>query len=74
MNLASGMYESQSSAGVDSDRVLLVINPDYALPVVDDGDIVIHVVRERLVSYPWEAVADEGDLRLGELQWDVDRV
>ena len=65
VDFASGMYESQSSAGVDSDPVLLVVNPDYALPAVDDGDIIIHVVRERRVAHPRDAEPDVLDLRDG---------
>ena len=66
VDFASGMYEPQSSAGVDSDGVLLVVNPDHALPVVDDGDIIIHVVRERLVAHPRDTESDVLDWRYGE--------
>ncbi len=57
------MDETQEPAGVDGDRVFLVVDPRKTLSAVQCGDMLIDVVGERLVSNPWKAITDILELR-----------
>lgn len=63
MDFAGGVDVSQRPAGVDRHRVLLVVDPRKAGPVVDHGEVFVHVVCERLVTHPRKAVANVLELR-----------
>lgn len=63
VDFTGGVDVSQRPAGVDRHRVFLVVDPRKAGPVVDHGEVFVHVVCERLVTHPRKAVANVLELR-----------
>lgn len=69
MDFAAGVDVPQELPWVDRDRVLLVVDPRKARPVIRRRDVRVHVVRKLLVAHPREAVPDVLELRVrGEMQ------
>ena len=70
MDLARRVVEAEETSRENGDRVLHVVD------VRDRGErgVRVDVVRERLVSDAGEAVSDVRDLRVGDVQWDIDGV
>ena len=70
MNLARRVMKAKEATREDGDRVLLVVNMRDGR----DGVMRVDVVRKRLVADARETVPHVGDLEVGDVQGEVDRV
>ena len=70
VNLARRVMKAKEATREDGDRVLLVVNMRDGR----DGVMRVDVVRKRLVADARETVPHVGDLEVGDVQGEVDRV
>ena len=70
VNLARRVMKAKEAPREDGDRVLLVVDMRDGC----DGVVRVDIVRKSLVADARETVADVGDLEVGDVQGEVDRV